>query len=169
MSNIGGGSFLDADFKDFAGDCSAPSTAHRRPPTIEVTKTASPTTIGEPGGNVTFTVDVHNLASMRSSSTALVDDVYGNLDGKGTCDTGGTIAAGDTYTCHFSGAVAGAPGSSHTDTVTADASNDNGKATDHRRRDRPRSPTSCPTIGVDKTARPSRCRPAAGRRPSRSS
>ena len=128
MSEIGGGAFLDADFKSFAGDLLSALHCAPPPPTISVTKTASPTTIGEPGGTVTFSVDVHNLALDPVTLDKLVDDVYGNLDGKGTCATGGTIAGGGDYTCHFDGAVAGAPGTTHTDTVTADASNRDGKA-----------------------------------------
>src|SRR5207247_2350508 len=51
-------------------------------------------------------------------------DVYGNLNGKGTCATGGTINPGDTYACSFTGAVSGNAGASQTDTVTAQAKDD---------------------------------------------
>ncbi len=153
MQNIGGGAFLNADFKDFAGDLISSLHCAPPPPTIEVTKTASPVTMPEPGGNVTFTVEVHNMALDPIKLDSLVDDVYGDLDGKGTCDTGGTIGAGDTYTCHFSGAVSGAPGSSHTDTVTADALNSNGKASDSDDAT-VRITDVLPEISVDKTASP---------------
>ena len=52
--------------------------------------------------------------------------MYGNLDGKGTCDVPQTIAAGATYSCSFSGAVSGNAGSSHTDIVTASGTDDDG-------------------------------------------
>ncbi len=153
MTNIGGGAYFDADFKSFAADLLKAIHCAPPPPTIKVTKTANPTSIGEPGGNVTFTVDVQNIALDPVKLDSLVDDVYGNLDGKGTCDTGGTIAGGDTYSCHFSGAVSGAPGSTHKDTVTADASNANGKATDSD--DATVTITDVlPTIDVTKTANP---------------
>lgn len=97
-------------------------------PAIDVVKTAAPTSVPEPGGDVTFTVVVTNTASESMTVTALVDDVYGNLDGKGTCDLTPPVALapGAKYTCAFTGAVAGNAGSSHTDTVTVtahDASN----------------------------------------------
>ena len=153
MKNIGGGSFLDADFKDFAKDlfgaihCAPPS------PAVQVAKTATPTKIGEPGGTVSFSVDVHNLSLDPVTLDSLVDDVYGDLNGKGTCATGGTIAGGETYHCTFTGAVAGNAGATHTDTVTADVSNESGKASDSD------SATVTigdvlPTITVVKTANP---------------
>ena len=55
-------------------------------PTATVTKTASPTSVDEPGGNVTFSVTVSNTGTAESVSlTALVDDVHGDLNGQGTC------------------------------------------------------------------------------------
>ena len=69
--------------------------------------------------------------------TSLTDDVYGNLDGKGSCDVPQTIAAGGSYSCSFSGAVSGNAGSSHTDVVTASGTDDDGNpVSDERRRDR---------------------------------
>ena len=93
-------------------------------PSISVVKTADPTTVDEPGGSVTFTVVVTNNSVEPVMLTDLTDDVYGDLHGKGTCATGGTIAVGDTYTCSFTGAVSGSAGESKTDTVTATAYDD---------------------------------------------
>ena len=53
--------------------------------------------------------------------TSLVDDIYGNLNGRGTCRTGGTLVAnGGSYTCSFTGTFTGRAGDSQTDTVTAE-------------------------------------------------
>ena len=94
---------------------------------IQVTKTATPTSLPEPGGNATFAVEVKNLSGVDSVTiTSLTDDIYGNLDGKGTCDVPQTLAPGATYSCSFSGAVSGNPGSSHTDVVTASGKDDDG-------------------------------------------
>lgn len=89
------------------------------PPIITVTKSASPTSRPVPGGSFTFNVSVHNDSSGAVTLTSLVDDVYGDLDGEGTCATGGAIAAGATYACSFSRTFTGAAGAHQTDTVTA--------------------------------------------------
>ncbi|HEY7132843.1 MAG TPA: hypothetical protein VH440_11360, partial [Candidatus Limnocylindrales bacterium] len=101
-------------------------------PIIQVRKDAFPVTIGEPGGNVTFSVQVKNNSLETVTLDSLVDDVYGNLDGKGTCATGGTIPAGGSYACEFDGMVSGNAGGVHVDTVTAVATDDeDNEASDH--------------------------------------
>ena len=92
-----------------------------------MTKSATPTSLPEPGGNATFDVTIKNTSAVDSVTiTSLSDDVYGNLDGKGSCDAPQTIAAGGSYSCSFSGAVSGNAGSSHTDVVTASGTDDDG-------------------------------------------
>ena len=119
-------------------------------PTIAVDKSANPTSLPEPGGNVEFTVVVTNNSFEPVTLTSLKDNVYGNLNGKGTCATGGTIAAGASYTCEFTGAVTGEPGS-YTDTVTAVAT-DNDGTTDTKTDDATVTLTNVlPTIAVDKS------------------
>jgi Ice-binding-like len=88
-------------------------------PSITVSKTANPTSRPAPGGSFTFTVTVHNTSTEAVTLTSLTDNVYGDLNGQGTCATGGTIAAGKSYTCAFSGQFHGKAGASQTDTVTA--------------------------------------------------
>ena len=104
-------------------------------PTISVTKTAGTAAdgvdfhINEPGGPVTFTVKVKNTSVSTDPVTlsSLTDDIYGNLDKddvsshtwtSSTCDTGGTINPGATYTCTFTGNVTG-DDSRHSDTVSS--------------------------------------------------
>jgi hypothetical protein len=52
------------------------------PSSIQVTKTANPTSIQEPGGTVSFAVSVKNTSGWTRYDLSLVDNVYGNLDGK---------------------------------------------------------------------------------------
>ncbi|MCP5018374.1 MAG: hypothetical protein GY938_24320, partial [Ketobacter sp.] len=81
------------------------------PPAIAVTKTALPTSVDEPGGSVTFTVQVSNTGSAESVDlTALSDDVHGNLHGQGDCVVPQTIAVGGSYQCSFSVTVNGNAG-----------------------------------------------------------
>src|SRR5947199_74131 len=94
-------------------------------PSIIVTKTATPTSVKEPGAAVTFTVKVKNTSVSSDPVTLneLTDDVYGDLDKdslpashtwtSSTCDTGGTILPGATYTCSFTGQVSGNAGEIH--------------------------------------------------------
>ena len=93
-------------------------------PTLTVTKTADPVTIAEPGGNIDFDVDVENTSTEVVTLDTLTDDIFLDLNGQGTCVTGGTIAAGATYSCTFTGAVAGNAGDTHTNTTTAEISDD---------------------------------------------
>ncbi len=94
-------------------------------PTIVVDKTANPVTLPEPGGTVTFTVVVTNTSFESVTLTSLTDNVYGDLNGKGSCATSGTIAAGASYTCAFDVEVSGEPGN-YTDTATAIAADNEG-------------------------------------------
>jgi SdrD B-like domain/Domain of unknown function DUF11 len=95
------------------------------PSSIEVTKTASVTTILEPGGLVTFTVTVTNTSEVDSVTIdSLVDDIYGDLDGKGTCAADFILEPGDSYSCSFQGQVSGSAGTVHHNTVTVEGTDD---------------------------------------------
>ena len=102
-------------------------------PMIEVTKTASPVTVPETGADVTFTVLVENTAAEEITLTALADDVFGDLDGQGTCSVPQTLAAAgspdDDYTCSFTKAISGVPGEDHVNEVTGTASDDDDNET----------------------------------------
>jgi len=125
------------------------------PPMIDVVKTADPLTRPEPGGTFTFTVVVTNPGPEPITLTALTDDVYGPLNGKGTCAIGATLAAsGGTYSCSFPGDFFGVGGQNQVDTVTATGVDDDGtQVTDTD--DATVSLTSVlPSIVVDKTVTP---------------
>jgi len=97
---------------------------------ISVDKTAAPVTLVEPGGSFTFNVTVTNHSTIALTLTSLKDNIYGDLNGKGTCAAGGTLGASgtasDTYTCSFQGTFTGVGGASQTDIVTAVATDANG-------------------------------------------
>src|SRR5829696_4516360 len=117
----------DDDGNDVSDSDDATVTITNVPSSITVTKTATPTSIQEPGGNATFAVSVKNTSAVDTVTiSSLTDDVYGNLDGKGTCDAPQTLAPGASYDCSFTGAVSGSAGSTHTDVVTASGTDDDG-------------------------------------------
>ena len=116
----------DNEGNQAADTATATVTIVNVPPTISVEKTVDPTTVTEPGGVVSFSVSVNNTSNEDVTLASLTDDVYGDLAGKGTCGTGGTIGAGARYSCSFSAEVTGSAGSTHTDTVTATATDSAG-------------------------------------------
>ena len=137
VSGNAGSSHVDVVTASGADDDGNPVSAHDDatvaitdvPGSITVTKSANPTSLPEPGGSATFSVLVENTSAVDSVTiSSLTDDVYGDLDGQGTCDVPQTIAAGGSYSCSFSGAVSGNAGSSHVDVVTASGADDDGNA-----------------------------------------
>ncbi|RLA22392.1 MAG: hypothetical protein DRQ62_08030, partial [Gammaproteobacteria bacterium] len=79
-------------------------------PQINVIKTADPTVVNAPGENVTFTVEVKNTGLIDVELESLLDDQFGDFKILGGCVTPQAIIIGDTYTCTFTGHVAGNPG-----------------------------------------------------------
>lgn len=57
---------------------------------------------------------------------SLVDNVYGNLDGRGSCSVPQRLDPGETYTCSFIASFFGSDGDSVTDIVTGRGQDDNG-------------------------------------------
>jgi hypothetical protein len=94
-------------------------------PNLSVTKTPTPAQVPAGGGTVAFGVSVTNVGG-SATLTNLVDDVFGDLDGVGSCSAPQQLANGGTYSCSFSEEVTGTPGTEHVNTVTATAVNDGG-------------------------------------------
>ena len=95
--------------------------------TIIVTKTPSVSSVPEPGGTVTYTVDIENAAEFVSVTiTSIIDDKFGNLGTNAmslednTCPTliGDSLAPGASTSCSFKAEIQGNSGGSHTNTVT---------------------------------------------------
>ena len=97
------------------------------PSSIEVTKTADPTELHEPGGEVVFTVVVENTSQVDTVTiTSLTDDVYGDLNGQGDCSVPQELEPGNSYTCSFTAEIEGSEGDQFTDVVTASGTDDDG-------------------------------------------
>ena len=132
-------------------------------PSIDVTKTADPTSVPEPGGPVQFTVQVANtsVSTDAVTITSLADDPDGagpagpiDLNGNGTCSVPQTIQPGDTYSCKFTRSVTGNAGDVKTDVVTASGHDDDGhEVSDHD--DATVTITDVPaSLALDKSANP---------------
>jgi uncharacterized repeat protein (TIGR01451 family) len=118
----------DDDGGSASDDDSATVTYTDVAPNITVAKTATPSAVGEPGADVTFSVDVENLSSESVALVSLVDDVFGDLLDPAnpllsvnSCTAQPTsIPVGGIFSCSFDAFVAGNFGdSAHVDTVTA--------------------------------------------------
>lgn len=131
---------LDHYGKRIDGQAGAAVTITDERPDIQVTKSANPAQVTEPGGNVAFTVTVKNVSPAGTRDAlaivSLVDDVHGNLNGKGSCNTGSNLypaalAYNATYTCQFTAYVAGNGKTKtlETDIVTATVNDSDGFGT----------------------------------------
>ncbi len=69
-------------------------------PTVELTKTADPLTLPEPGGLFTYTLSIHNSSAEAVTITALTDD--NALSAECLALVGTSLPAGGTVTCTYS-------------------------------------------------------------------
>jgi len=116
---------VDDDGAVVTGSASATVNVLNAPSSITVTKTPSPTSLPEPGGTASYAVVIKNNSTVDTVTiSSLVDDKFGNLNGKGTCTVPRTIAPGASYSCSFSAALVGNAGQSHVNTVTASGLDD---------------------------------------------
>ncbi len=97
---------------------------------ISVVKIPSPARLEEPGGDVTFSVQLQNESAVDEVTiTSLVDSVHGDLDGQGSCSVPQTLAAnGGIYQCQFVAAVTGVAGGFETDVISASGTDSDGEA-----------------------------------------
>ena len=129
-----GGTLVDDQITLALGDavaCTITNTADG-PASIDVSKTANPTQIVEPGDPVTFTFSVTNTSTNDSVTiNSLLDSVYGDLTDSvalpgTTCVTGTVLAPTEIYTCSITVTVAGNFGDTHENTLTVEATGDDG-------------------------------------------
>ena len=106
-------------------------------PEIGVDKSANPTQLDEPGGDVTYTVTVTNPGTQASvtltslteddNNDGTVDKTFSGSDLAGICGTL-TLAPGASTTCTFTRPVSGSPGDNITDKACVSGTDSNGGA-----------------------------------------
>ena len=101
--------------------------------TIAVVKEANPTSLEEPGGDVTFTFTVINTDNeLGVTINSLTDSIYGDLNGQGDCAVPQELApngqSGDRYACSMTTTLSGNAGMIETNVVTASGVDTSGNA-----------------------------------------
>ena len=89
---------------------------------IDVQKSASPTSLKEPGGLVTFSVTIKNVSVVNVAIEEVVDDKFGDLDdegGNGCFDVPINLMPMESVNCTFQREITGPGGTSHVNTVAA--------------------------------------------------
>jgi len=89
---------------------------------IDVQKSASPTSLKEPGGPVTFSVTIKNVSVVNVAIEEVVDDKFGDLDdegGNGCFDVPINLMPMESVNCTFQREITGPGGTSHVNTVAA--------------------------------------------------
>jgi len=120
----------DDDTAAVSGGDTATVTINDLPSSITVVKTATPSTIPDPGGNVTFGVTVTNTSVADTVTLTLIEDdetddgtVDATYDPAVICDSA-VLLPTEVATCSFVRAVAGTAGESFTDRVTVSGVDD---------------------------------------------
>ena len=96
-------------------------------PTVDLTKSALPTTLPEPGGDFVFTLSIHNTSVEAVTIDALTDD--NALSAECTALVGTSIPAGGTVSCTYAVTHTEAGSYANTASVTVE-DNENNTATD---------------------------------------
>ncbi|HEU5264214.1 MAG TPA: hypothetical protein VFU34_06220, partial [Gaiellaceae bacterium] len=89
---------------------------------IDVQKSATPTSLKEPGGLVTFSVTIKNTSVVNVAIQEVFDDKFGDLDdegGNGCFDAPVNLMPLESVNCTFQREITGAGGTSHVNTVVA--------------------------------------------------
>ncbi|MEP1595124.1 MAG: IPTL-CTERM sorting domain-containing protein [Halieaceae bacterium] len=118
----------DDEGKSVEGNAQATVTVIGTAPSILTTKTANPTSVPATGGLVSFTFTTTNTSDADVVTLdTLQDNVFGDLNGQGSCSVPQVLAPGESYSCVFSTSLSGILGETHLDEVTATGVSDDGE------------------------------------------
>lgn len=97
-------------------------------PSISVNKVADPTHLPESGGSVTYTYTISNNGPVAVTLTSLSDDKF-SISGDADCKVGTSLNAGSSCSFTYTTTLSGATGSSHVNTVSVAAADEEGNPT----------------------------------------
>ncbi len=95
-------------------------------PLIQVYISPDPGSIGEGSRDINYSVTVENVSAEAAALINLSDNVFGDLNGQGSCTVGGSIPSGGSYSCSFAGTITGNAGDSHTNTLSSSVQDNSG-------------------------------------------
>jgi hypothetical protein len=151
----------DAEANSITGTASATVAITNRMPAVTVTKTPSPTTVTEPGANVTFAIQATNGTAEAVSLYELTDSVFGNVASASnaslvstTCAVPQSLAGNASYSCSFTALVAGNSGATHDNTITARVRDDESNPASNTASATVNVTDRLPSITVTKTPTP---------------
>lgn len=159
--NVATASGTDDDGNPVEDDDNAEVTLTDVLPDIAVAKVVDVTRLPETGEIANFTFGVVNLTAEPLTLDSLVDSVFGNLDGLGTCDLTTTPiilqpngTPGSEYNCDYSPTLSGNAGTTHENTATWTASDDDGNSVSKNSTARIDFNDVLPDVSITKTANP---------------
>jgi SdrD B-like domain len=103
------------------GNIEVPVNPPAPQPSINITKTAFPHIIEAPGGEIRYSLTIENNGTIAVTLTTLDDDVFGLINGTGSCSLPQHLEPQGNYTCSFIEIITGTAGTTHTNTITATA------------------------------------------------
>jgi len=80
--------------------------AYANTPNIDIAQFAIPSSPPEQGGSVTYLIEITNDGSRTINLASLQHNVYGDLNGKGTCALPQSIGSGNYYDCKITDTIA---------------------------------------------------------------
>jgi hypothetical protein len=100
------------------------------PPAIEVEKTAIPEVLEAPGGEVAYDVTITNVSGVTDTVIidSVLDDRFGDLNGRGNCSFPVTLPPGTSRVCRFLETLNGQAGDTHVNVVSVSGRDEEGSA-----------------------------------------
>ncbi|MPM30862.1 hypothetical protein SDC9_77413 [bioreactor metagenome] len=124
-------------------------------PLLSVSKSSSPISVPESGGDVTFTFTVNNDGTVPLTLTSLIDSVYGSLSGNADCKVGTELAGGASCSFELVKTLSGSIDTTHTNTFTAEGEDSDGNSVSDSDDASVSFTDVAPEIDITKTADPS--------------
>jgi hypothetical protein len=99
--------------------------------TAEISNVALTSAVPEPGAVVTMRVDIFNTGSANVTINSMIDSVYGDLDGQGSCALPQVVPQNPdsgVYTCTYPALISGSSGTVQTNTLLASGMDSSGNS-----------------------------------------
>jgi len=123
-------------------------------PQILLSKSATPSVLPESGGESTFTFTVTNQTAEPFNLASLIDDKFGDLNGKGTCVVPQMIAGLGSYSCTYAVNLGDWTTTPFDNTATATGADNEGNQVSDSDSFRITFTDLLPQVGLTKTATP---------------